>query len=111
CLDPRRRLLPADDTGTEYLGTQHAQTAFEIRQHGQTQRLEFDRARFCLDITPHLNKEGGIRLQFLPKVEHGENLLPFRADVKQSAWVLANQRPHKSFPAFAWEVNVPPGAL
>ena len=111
CNNQRRRLLPCGQVATQYLSNQLGETSFEVVLKGQTQEIVLNQARFCLDVTPIPGKKDATRLQFLPKVEHGENYLPFKPDPKQSAWVLTVEKPAKAFPNFGWDLQLPPGNL
>jgi hypothetical protein len=71
--------------------------------------LEVNQARFGIDVVATLTTDGRSRLVFTPKVETGENLLPFQASPEQSSWVLRIERPSRKFTELSWEVKLSPG--
>jgi len=108
CLNPRRRVIPSGNRVTQVLGPVHPQTHFLLHEEGIKTPVQLDQARFCLDVTATRTKDNKIRLEFTPKVETGERMLPFQPDIDQSQWTLRVEKPHRSFPELSWEVTVEP---
>jgi len=111
CLNPRRRMIPGGTSVPLYLSSPRGQTSFTLQGPGQSGEVSFDQARFALDVTPHPAAHGMTRLQFVPKVEHGEVQLPFKPDPKQAAWVLNVEKPSKTYPHLGFEVTVRPNEV
>ncbi len=109
CLNPRRSFAHSGQTETFYLSTLPlAHCDYDLHLGGPTQEVSVDRARFCLDVTPTLTPDGKTRLRFLPKVETGEQVLPFQPAPEQAGWQFKIERPNKAYPALAWEVTLAP---
>lgn len=110
-VNPRRRLLPAGQTVTQYLGPPLSATHFTLHQDERRQDIDLDQARFGLEVTPHLADGGKTRLVFTPKVEHGEVTLPFHPDPQRSTWTLRVEKPARTFPELGWEITLAPNKL
>lgn len=108
CLNPRRRLVASGNRVTQVLGPVYTQAMVTVRENDQRTSLTLDQARFCLDVTPTLTPERKIRLQFTPKVETGEQMLPFQPDVDRSTWTLRVDKPCRTFNGLSWDVTVEP---
>lgn len=109
CINPRRRMVPNGQSVAQYLGPVWPRCEFEIQQGKQVLTEALDQARFCLDVKATLTDDGRSRLVFTPKVENGENALPFQPDPDKSVWTIRVDRPSKTYKDVSWEVVLAPG--
>jgi hypothetical protein len=110
CTHPKRLLVPSGKMIPQYASpVVLPHCSFEVVLDAGKTELEADQVRFCFDVVPTLTADGRTRLSFTPKVETGENLLPFQASPEQSSWVLRIERPSRKYPELGWEVTLAPG--
>lgn len=109
CINPRRRLVPAGHSVSQYLGPVWPHCDYVVHQGKQSLETAVDQARFCLDVTPTLTSDGKTRLAFTPKVETGENALPFQPDPAQQSWTIRVEKPCRTYQDLGWEVVLAPG--
>jgi hypothetical protein len=109
CINPRRRFLPSGHNVRQYLGPISPRCEFVVQHGNRTLEVALDQARFCLDVTATLTGDGKTRLSFTPKVENGENTLPFQPDPDQQSWTLRVEKPCKTYKELGWEVVLAPG--
>jgi hypothetical protein len=77
---------------------------FQLHADGQVTRAEFAQAQCLLQVTPTLDSDGGVKLSFVPLVQHGS----------AAVWALPpdgglprqGQRPIQRYPAVAWDVTL-----
>jgi hypothetical protein len=86
----------------------HEQCQYDVYLGREPQGVQADQARFCFDVTPTHTADGGTRLEFVPKVETGEQVLPFQPVPEKSSWVYRVERPAKAYPELGWEVTLRP---
>jgi hypothetical protein len=94
-------------THTQCLGPVLPHCDYDLFLGSRPQEVQVDKARFCLDITATLGNDGKTQLKFTPKVETGEQVLPFQPAPDQSNWVYKVERPSKAYPDLSWEVGLP----
>jgi hypothetical protein len=104
----RHRVLPAGHTHTQPVGPVHPHCEYDLFLGRKPLDVQVDQARFCFDMTATHAADGKTRLQFVPKVETGEQVLPFQPDPGQSNWVYRIERPAKSYPELSWDVKLRP---
>jgi hypothetical protein len=109
CINPKRRLVPSGHTVPQFLGPVWPHCDFVVQQGRQTLEVALDQARFCLDVKATLTEGGKTRLSFTPKVENGENALPFQPEPEQSAWTIRVEKPCKTYKELGWDVVLAPG--
>jgi hypothetical protein len=109
CSNPSRLTVPAGKTIPQYIGPIQPHCSFDMMLEAGKSELEVDQARFGFDVVATLTTDGRTRLVFTPKVETGENLLPFQASPEQSSWIMRIERPSRKFTDLSWEVTLSPG--
>jgi hypothetical protein len=102
----RHRALPAGQTHAQPVGPVHPHSEYDVFLGQQPLDVQVDQARFGFDITATHAADGKTRLQFTPKVETGEQVLPFQPDPGTSNWVYRVERPAKSYPELGWDVTL-----
>jgi hypothetical protein len=106
CLNPRRRIVASGKSITQMLGPVLTQASFTLVEDERKTPLTLDQARFCLEVTASITKQKDIHLEFTPKVETAERLLPFQPDLERSTWTVRIDKPCRLFPALSWDVTV-----
>jgi hypothetical protein len=109
CTNPARLMVPSGKLIPQYLGPVLAHCAFDVDLGTGATEIAADQIRFGFDVMPTLTADGRTRLVFTPKVETGENLLPFQASPEDASWVLRIERPSRKFPELSWDVTLAPG--
>jgi hypothetical protein len=104
----RRRQLRAGDSVTIPLGAARAQCRFQIKQDDLAEPVTFAQAQFALIVTPTLTSDGQTRLQFTPRLTHGETKLVFKPTADGSNWALQGHLPTENYPDQGWEVTLAP---
>ncbi|MCI0684495.1 MAG: hypothetical protein L0Y71_20475 [Gemmataceae bacterium] len=108
CLDPTRCVLPAGKTATYHLSSVLAHCDYDVILGEKRHELQVDRARFCVDVVAALTDDGKTKLTLTPKVETGEQVLPFQPSPERSEWEIAIGRPAKSYPNLSWHATLAP---
>ena len=109
CIDRHRRLAPLGKTWTEYLSPvvlPHCD--YDVLLGGRRHEMQADQARFCLDLVAAFTADGKTKLTFTPKVETGEQVLPFQPAPNQSTWVFKPERPGKAYHDLNWQATLAP---
>jgi hypothetical protein len=88
------------------LGPVFPQARFTLVEDERKTPITLDAARFCLEIVPTLTKDKQIHLEFIPKAETGERILPFQPDLDRAAWTVRVEKPCREFRTLAWELTV-----
>jgi hypothetical protein len=109
CSNPGMMMMPLGQMQPIYLGPVLGHTSYELNIGNQKQEVEFDQARYCLELVPTLTPDGKTKLSFVPKVENGEQVLPFRASPEESSWTFKIERANKRYAELGWEVLLAPG--
>jgi hypothetical protein len=104
----RRRQLRAGDSVTIPLGPPRAQCRFQIKQDDQAEPVTFAQAQFALVVTPTLTNDGQTRVQFTPRITHGDTKLVFKPAADGSNWALQGHLPTENYPEQDWEVTLAP---
>ena len=68
---------------------------------------QFEDAQCVFVVTPHLEDDGRVRLNFLPQLRYGTMRVEHEATL-EGTWRFAQQRPRRSFNELAWDVSVSP---
>lgn len=108
CSNPHALMIPPGRAVPIYLGGVREHTTFELVQGPQKLAVDFDQARFGLQVLPAA-ADGKTRLTFTPKVENGEPALPFVRAAGEGGWQLRVERPSKKYTELSWEVALAPG--
>ena len=108
CLDARRQMAQSGKSYGRHLGPVLPHCDYDLHLGRETHEIRVDRARFGLDVLPVLTADGKTRLKLTPKVETGEQVLPFAPEPDQSHWAIKVDRPAKVYPELACEVTVAP---
>jgi hypothetical protein len=108
CANPRRIKLHAGCATTLVVGPLEDRCRFELQEEDQTQAVSLEQGECILSVVPTLTKDGRTRLQFTPKVRHGESTLTALPAPDRATWMLQEQRPVESYPTVAWEVALAP---
>jgi hypothetical protein len=103
----RGRVFPQNTTVPIDLETLPAPTAYDVVLSGEHTEITLDQARFFLDVTARITKDGTL-LKFTPKVEHGAPVLPFKAAADKAEWVLQIGKAAKTYAEMSWEVTLGP---
>lgn len=109
CTNPSRLMVPSGKCIPQYLGPVLDHCNVTIHLDGNATELALDQARFGFDLTATLTADGRTRVQFVPKIETAENLLPFQASPEDSTWVLRIERPSRRLAEQAFEATLAPG--
>lgn len=104
----KTRILPSGQKFTQYLGLAQPHCQYDVFLGRNPLELQIDQARFCLEITPRHGGDTFTKLEFVPKVETAEQVLPFQPAPEQSTWVYRAERPGKSYPELSWQVGLRP---
>jgi hypothetical protein len=87
------------------LGPQRSICEYHIYEGDKAGPLvAFERARYVLQVTPSLANDGGVKLTFVPQVEHGSR--PVWSAPLDGDDILP---PAESYPALGWEVTLAAG--
>jgi hypothetical protein len=108
CVNPRRLFPRAANATTISLGPKLAACRFDLHQDGLPVAVALEGAECTLEVVPALAAEGQTRLQFTPRIRHGETKLLPRAAPDQSRWMLQEDRPTETYPLLGWEVTLAP---
>lgn len=106
CVNPRRRVVEPGKSITHMLGPVFPQATFTLIDEERKTPVTLDSARFCLDIIPTLTKDKQIHLEFVPKAETGERILPFQPDLDRATWTVRVDKPCREFRTLAWDLTV-----
>jgi len=109
CSNPRTRLLASGNTVPLYLSPVLPRSDFMVQLGKEPHEEALDQARFCLDVKATLTADNKTRLNFTPKVEHGEPMLPFHPDPAEQRWIMRVEKPCKTYAELAWDVVLAPG--
>jgi hypothetical protein len=109
CANPERLYIPAGKTIAQYVGPVRPHCTFSVQLDTGKSELQADQARFGFDVRAILTSDGRTELAFTPKVETGENLLPFRASPESSVWEYRLERPSRTYPQLGWTATLAPG--
>jgi hypothetical protein len=109
CINRRRQFIPSGHSAPQFLGPVWPQCNYVVEQGKQITEVAVDQARFCLDLNASLIANGKTRLTFTPKVQNGENMLPFEPDPERSTWTIRVDKPCKTYKELSWSVDVAPG--
>jgi hypothetical protein len=101
---PRQPVTRAGSPKVLPLGESRPLLGFQLHADGQVTRAEFAQAQCLLQVTPTLDSDGGVKLSFVPLVQHGS----------AAVWALPpdgglprqGQRPIQRYPAVAWDVTL-----
>jgi len=108
CINPHALIFPAGKTSTIWLGQTAPVSFFDFVEGRTRTELTFDQARCGLDVDARFDRHGRTILTLTPKVEHGEQLFPFRPVPERSTWELRIEKAAKKFPELSWEVTLGP---
>jgi hypothetical protein len=106
--DPRLRQPRPGDAVQLPVGPVRPHGRFLVAQDGQPLEVALDQVAYGLVVEPTLTADGRTHLRFTPQVEHGEPLPDFRAASDCSGFVMEVHKPHRTYPAAAWEVTIGP---
>jgi hypothetical protein len=109
CIDPRHRVLSCGEPATLAVGPILQRSTFHVKHGGQVQHFALEQARYCLDVTANLTKDGRTRLEFTPRVEHRAPGLAVDLAPDLSGFVNKLVPPHHRFPLLGWQVTLKPG--
>jgi len=109
CLNSRCRIMPSGHSVPVFLGPVLPTCEFVVQEGKNTHEETLDKTRFCFDVKGTLTNDGKTRLTFTPKVEYGENTLPFVPDPDQNAWTIRIERPSTMYKELSWDVVLAPG--
>ena len=109
CSAPKGLVAPAGKLLSYYLNPVPKPCSFDHVVGDDVHEIDADQARFGLEIVPTLTSDGRTKLKITPKLEAGENQLPFQPSPEQSTWVLRIERPCRRFADLSWEVTLAPG--
>jgi hypothetical protein len=110
-INPHRLLLHAGDTQVLQLGPEQPECQFELHQNGRDTHVSLEKAQCQLSVKPTLTRDGRTRLQFTPRIEHGDPIQrprPTRDPSGVAAWVLTCERPMEIYGSLSWEVTLAP---
>ncbi len=110
-LDPRRRIIPSGEKVSQILGPVLRDCPLAVYQDKKPIEYRFPEAKFFLDIQASLTADGGTLLKFVPKVETGESVLPYKASSEEGTWKLDLEKPCKLLPELGWEVTLQPNEI
>ncbi len=108
-IDGHHRLAPLGKSYTEYLSPvvlPHCD--YDVLLGGQRHEMQADQARFCFDLVAVFTADGKTKLTFTPKVETGEQVLPFQPAPNQSTWLFKPERPGKAYKDLSWHATLAP---
>jgi len=108
CIKHRNYLLGEGKTKSLEIGATVPHCRFSVIQQGEPIEVSLEEAEFSLIVQPTLTGDGRTRLHFTPQVEYGEKLRDFRVAPDGSGYVMAINRPYKTFPALGWDVTLAP---
>lgn len=81
-----------------------------VWENGSLVGDEFQEAQCVLIVTPHLENDGRVRVEFLPQIRYGKAKVGHEATL-EGGWQFAAKRPQRTFSHLAWEVTVSPREL
>ncbi len=108
CAKPYRRITSSGQAYTHELGPVLPHCDYDLHIGQQVHEVRVDRARFGLEVVPALAANGRTKLVFTPKVETGEQVLPFQPVPEHSKWEIKIERPSKAYKDLSWEVTLAP---
>jgi hypothetical protein len=108
CQKPFRRICTSGQAYTHFFDPVRAHCDYDVYLGGQKHELRADRARFGFEVLPQLTADGKTRLRFTPKVDTGEQVLPFTPSPENSNWQIKIERPCKVYAELAFEVILAP---
>jgi hypothetical protein len=108
CSNPRAMIFPAGQSRPIYLGAILPQSTFEYVAGNTRSEVAIDQARYVLDVSAAFDTQGRTKLTFTPKVETGEQVLPFVADPLNSGWRIRVERASKKYEDLSWDVTLAP---
>jgi hypothetical protein len=111
CLDPRRRVLPSGESFRQVLSPVLHDCPIELITATRRETLHFDQAKFLVEVTARTDKDQRTRLTFTPKIETGENYMPYMPSSADGGWKLSLERPTKALKELSWEMSLAPGAV
>lgn len=108
CIDPHHIQMRAGNARLFPIGPILPNCPFELYLNHKTSCVSFSQAQCLLEVTPTLTPDGRTRLQFTPRIQHGQpSLLPCPA-ADRSGWVRQEQRPTENYSSLGWEVTLAP---
>ena len=99
--------FPAGKTIQLPLGPMLPRTTYCVMQRKMQEEVALDKARYCLDVSTRLMKEGA-RLTFIPRVEHRAPRLPFQAASDHRSWEIRTDKACRRYPELSWDVTLGP---
>lgn len=106
CIKPNRWYLHAGRSTTLPVGPTMSACRFIIDQDGEEVPISFDQAECGFKVVPYIEKDGRIRLHFLPQIRHGETVMTPRAAEDGSGYGLFAEKPLKAFHNLAFDVTL-----
>lgn len=94
----------ANDTYVTPIGAQRDVLRFQLAGDGAAEPSSFEQAQCAIQITPVLNSDGKLQLQFVPQVQHADRKRGMLSPA--IALALQTQRPVETFSGLRWEVPV-----
>lgn len=113
CVNPYRVHVHDGNVTTVKLGTELSQFRCTIPNGIEQHELSLEHALSTLVIKPMLTRDGKTRLQFTPRIQHGETAMvpePATDPSGVHSWTLREKRPAESFDQLNWEVVLAPSA-
>jgi hypothetical protein len=108
CPKPFKRITCSGQPYNLHLGPVLPHCDYDLCVSGQIHEVRVDRARFGIEVLPALAADRRTKLVFTPKVETGEQVLPFQPLPEQSRWDFKIERPSKAYKDLSWEVSLAP---
>jgi hypothetical protein len=108
CPQPERRYVLSGHRDSCGIDVLHPHCQYDVHLGRKTLDEQVDRARFCFDMTPTHTADGRTKLTFTPKVETGEQMLPFQPSSREGTWEYRVERPAKAYPELGFEVALRP---
>jgi hypothetical protein len=108
CPQPYKRFTPSGRRHTCRIEVLHPHCQYDVHLGRKVLDEQVDRANFCFDVTPTHTNDGRTKLSFIPKVETGEQMLPFQPASHEGNWVYRVERPAKDYPELSFEVTLRP---
>lgn len=106
--DAERSFMPSGHRHTCRIEFLHPHCQYDVHLVTKTLDEQVDRAKFCFDVTPTLTADGRTKLTFTPKVETGEQMLPFQPSSREGTWEYRVERPAKAYPELGFDVTLRP---
>jgi len=108
CPKPFKRITCSGQPYNLPLGQVVPHADYDVCLGPQVHEVGVDRARFFLEVLPAQAANGRTKLVLTPKVETGEQVLPFQPKPEQSRWDFKIERPSKTYKDLSWEVSLAP---